>query len=645
MMHRLFVVFSGVLGLWSALALVSPPAAAQTACAAGTTVSTANGAVCGTQVAVTSPATTLNVYQGIPFAQPPVGALRWAAPQPPANWSGTLAATQAGNVCPQASLAAGVSTGSEDCLYLNVWKPAGASAGAALPVMLYIYGGAFIIGSGSAPLYNGAQLAAGGNVIVVTFNYRLGALGFLAASDSKVSLAGNFGLLDQRAAMQWVQTNIAAFGGDPSKVTIFGESAGAMSVGLHLFSVPSSQTYFRAGIMESNPLGIVYPSTPESINGRWVGYSAGPFKGTGFRGALCAATGQDANCIFTPTQLQGLSPTASGQLVTTTAIMTAQTAYDKNGLARIGSQGWDAVLPWTPIVDGEIVTGQPFNGYAGGMMPKPFMFGFNRDEAVLFLGLATSDPTVDSYLLGPFAGVTNALAYQTLMARIFGAERSAIIQATNTAGSPAYPSIYPYAESTAPQLSYFDNSQALAAMNNVFNDMAFRCANLITAQTAITQSQATTSLARPKVFGYAFTQPPSTGYTLSGFPASPGCTTPAYGNVCHSTEVAYVFGNLGVVYPGAAIPTADSAVSSQMQTAWTNFATSLNPGSSWTPLIDVATQTLTIIGAETIQGTGPGTGVATNNAFAASACSMWANQTVPPWGQTNWSNVADSNDN
>ena len=130
--------------------------------------------------------------------------------------------------------------------------------------MLFIHGGAFVKGLGSSPLYDGSAFAARG-AVVVTFNYRLGALGFLSANAlGSGEIGGNFGLMDQQAAMAWVQRNIAPFGGDPKRVTLFGESAGAMSVGLHTFDIPSSGALFAAALMESNPLGIDYLTPVEA---------------------------------------------------------------------------------------------------------------------------------------------------------------------------------------------------------------------------------------------------------------------------------------------------------------------------------------------------------------------------------------------
>src|SRR5262249_42052277 len=147
-------------------------------------------------------------------------------------------------------------------LSLNVWRPRGVRAGQKLPVMVWIYGGSFRNGGTSVPVYNGGYLAATNDVVLITIKYRLGALRFLSGVDG---LTGNYGLLDQQLAFQWVRDNAESFGGDPEKVTIFGESAGAMSVGLHTMSIPSSTGLFRAGIMQSNPLGIPYKTLAQSV--------------------------------------------------------------------------------------------------------------------------------------------------------------------------------------------------------------------------------------------------------------------------------------------------------------------------------------------------------------------------------------------
>ena len=194
----------------------------------------------------------LRVFAGIPFAAPPTGDLRWRPPAPVQPWNGVKETKVYSPACPQPVAADPGLNMSEDCLYLNVWTPA-KSADEKLPVMVFFYGGAFGKIAGSMPLYNGTALAQKG-VIVVTTNYRVGALGFLAHprldNESPNNSSGNYGLLDQIAAMQWVQRNIRQFGGDPSRVTIFGQSAGGESILIHLAS-PLSRGLYQQAIVES----------------------------------------------------------------------------------------------------------------------------------------------------------------------------------------------------------------------------------------------------------------------------------------------------------------------------------------------------------------------------------------------------------
>ncbi len=199
-------------------------------------------------------------FLGIPYAAAPVGPLRWRPPVAPAAWTSPLDGTHVGPACPQAPDGANPPPTDEDCLRTNIWTP-GATAGANRPVMVFIHGGGFTSGHGGNPLFDGARMAQQG-VVVVTLNYRLGQLGFLAhpaleAEDTAHHSAGNYGFLDQIFALRWVHDNIAAFGGDPSNVTIFGESAGAISVCGHLVS-PLSAGLFRRAITESGSCALIF---------------------------------------------------------------------------------------------------------------------------------------------------------------------------------------------------------------------------------------------------------------------------------------------------------------------------------------------------------------------------------------------------
>ncbi len=237
-------------------------------------VKTANGLLEG----VVEPS-GIRSFKGIPFAQPPVGDLRWKEPQPPKNWTGVRQATKFGPRAMQRPIFGDMafrSDGvSEDCLYLNVWTPA-KSDKEKLPVLVYFYGGGFAAGDGSEPRYDGESMAQKG-IVAITVNYRLTVFGFLShpelTQESPHHASGNYGLMDQTAALRWVQQNIAAFGGDPKRVTIAGESAGSVAVSAQMVS-PLAKNLFAGAIGESGSLmGTLAPSTLDEAEKTGVAFA------------------------------------------------------------------------------------------------------------------------------------------------------------------------------------------------------------------------------------------------------------------------------------------------------------------------------------------------------------------------------------
>ena len=282
----------------------------------------------------------LTVYRGIPFAAPPVGDLRWRAPLPAAKWDGVRQATQFGPMPVQGD------KGSEDCLYLNVWTPA-KSESDRLPVMVYIYGGGFAGGSTSDPWTSGEMLARKG-VVFVSIAYRVGILGFLAhpelSGETTNHVSGNYGILDQIAGLQWVKKNIATFGGDPNRVTIFGESAGAISVSM-LCASPLAKGLFEGAISQS-------------------GGSFGPPRPTTYPGENMKRLPDAERDGEAYAKRAGVSSIAELRKIPATKLP--------------GGRGW-------PIIDGWVIPDDQYKLYeAGKYNDVPVLIGYNSDEGASF---------------------------------------------------------------------------------------------------------------------------------------------------------------------------------------------------------------------------------------------------------------------
>lgn len=313
-----------------------------------------------------SPDGQVREFLGIPYAAPPVGPLRWKPPQPAAKWHGVRPATSFGNRCIQSGVFPDMmfrdAGQSEDCLTLNVWTPA-KTKGGKLPVMVWIYGGGFTSGGTSEPRQDGEHLAHRG-VLVVSMNYRLGIIGFFAhrelAAESPQHASGNYGLMDQTAALRWVQRNIAKFGGDPKNVTIFGESAGSFAVSAQMAS-PLAQGLFAHAIGESggafSHTGLTFPSLTESQN----------------RDEAFAQT------AFGNSNLSALRALSADELVK--AAMSKQP-----GIPHFG-----------PNVDGFFLPESVPSIYAEGKQAHvPLLAGWNRDEGAPQIVNAAEPPTVES---------------------------------------------------------------------------------------------------------------------------------------------------------------------------------------------------------------------------------------------------------
>jgi para-nitrobenzyl esterase len=324
-------------------------------------VKIANGTISGTGRQPSG----VRIFKGIPFGQPPVGDLRWREPQPVKNWTGVRAADQFGPRCMQAPVFGDMGfrapSMSEDCLYLNVWTPAKTGT-ERLPVLVYFYGGGFVAGDGSEPRYDGESMAAKG-IVSVTVNYRLGVFGFFAhpelTQESPHKASGNYALLDQYAALLWVQQNIAAFGGDPKQVTIAGESAGSVSVSAQMAS-PLSKDLIAGAIGESGSI-------------------------LGTLSAIPLAKGEEAGVKFA--NAVGAHSLAELRAMDTQKIF---------GPATQG--GFGSVGRFSITVDGYFFPESPAAIFAAGKQAHvPLLVGWNSEEMTGQVLLQGKEPTPENY--------------------------------------------------------------------------------------------------------------------------------------------------------------------------------------------------------------------------------------------------------
>jgi len=317
-----------------------------------TLVETASGKVQGLEQGA------ITVWKGIPFAHPPVARHRFLPPQPLHPWSGVLDATQFGPASLQSARLVNASAAdgrppSEDCLSLNIWSPGADQQ--KRPVMVYIHGGGFVIGSGSEPLFDGTSFATQHDLVVVTCNYRLGLPGFLYLGDlaGHAYAQGNAALLDQIAALQWVHDNIAAFGGDPDQVTVMGESAGAMSIG-NLLAMPAARGLFQRAILESGASTSVLLTREQATS--------------------------IAQAVLKKLDLPHVQALTE---VPAETLLSVQEEIDRE---------WGGIEAFAPVIDGVTLPNHPLELIAqGASHPVPLLIGTNRDEWRLFTLLLGGD--------------------------------------------------------------------------------------------------------------------------------------------------------------------------------------------------------------------------------------------------------------
>ena len=525
----------------------------------------------------------LAVFRGLPFARPPVGPLRFGPPEPPAPWTAVLDAARFGPSATQNGalvgplMSLGITRTGEDCLYLNVWTPAPDRG--RRPVLVWIHGGAFILGSGSQMLYNGATLARRGDVVVVTINYRLGALGFLRLRDrfgERLPATGNEGLLDQVAALAWVRDEIAAFGGNPDNVTIFGESAGAMSCAT-LLAVPRARGLFHRAILASGAANYLWPRDiatriADRVLADLAVTSPEELRAAAPAGLLAAQRRLFMDLMLGERHVLGtLSP--SGQRVAGALFLGLTLAHRRFGPAVAPvSRGLLALLrrrgrrrsaptapamaalqalrtrglPFQPVIDGDVIPRDPLAAIADGEARDiPLLVGTNLDEARLFAPLDPEATTLDE---------------AELLARC----AEAIPGGTDAARRA---------------IAVYRDARAVRGESVEPGDLWFAIESDRTMRYPATRLAALHAVHQPETYAYLFTWP-----------------SPAMGGLfgaCHALELPFLFGTLEhrLLRPFTGKGPPAQALAGQIQDAWVAFARTGRPGhaglGSW-PAYDAA---------------------------------------------------------
>jgi len=567
----------GVIGAMSVaciLATASVSNAVELTTPVGTTTGTYQG-LKNFQELPGDPTSGVNVFLGVRYGQAPVGTLRWKPPQAPNPGQGSIVAGAIGNTCVQ-----GRPTDSEDCLFLNVYTPSTANAKSKLPVFVWIHGGALVGGAGSD--YDPSVMVADNDIIVVTINYRLGSLGFLAASVLAATKpddfenagdAGNYGLMDQQFAMAWVQHNIAAFGGDPDAVTIGGESAGGLSVSTHLASTNTfkgltNRNLFVGAIIESG--GYMYHDLPSLATYQTLSNTFAQKDATAFCGGnltLACLQGLTAAQVFANENLFGgfgIAPNFGTKILPRdlhTAFSTGQFNQvpvlqgTNANEGRLFEPDFFPTIVTSPLGTTATITA------AGG----PASFDLQVPNVLCAVPQFTSNLATCSYS----QEIQFFLATLVTATPSTQAPTSAFTEAVVTAGVTAqgqYPitnfhNFVPQTTSSIPGLNNnFGGGNVDEALSQIFTDFVFAC-NGFDSNSDLSR--------RVKVFAYEFNDPnapsaagvPGPGSNASGF------TTASQ----HAAELQYIFN-----FESAFTP-AQAALATDMKTYWANFVKSGDP--------------------------------------------------------------------
>ena len=521
------------------------------------------------------PASGVNVFFGIRYGQPPLGTLRWKPPQAPNPGQGSIIAETIGHTCTQ-----GRATDSEDCLFLNVYTPSNANPRSKLPVFIWIHGGALVNGAGSD--YDPSVMVADNNIIVVTINYRLGSLGFLAASVlaatersafQNVGDAGNYGLMDQQFAMSWVQRNIAGFGGDPEAVTIGGESAGGLSVSTHLASTNTfrgltGRDLFGGVIIESG--AYMYHDLPslatyQTLSNTFAQQDANQFCGGTL--TLACLQGLSAAQVFANERDFGgfgIAPNFGTKIL----------PHDLHTAFSTGQFNQVPVLQGTNLNEGRLFEPSFFpsavtapNGSAATIVAAggPASFDLQVPNILCATPQFTGTPAICSYLQEIQFFLTTLVTATPSTQGPTAPFTEAVVAASATAANEYrianFHNFVPQTTSSIPGLNNnFGGGNVDEALSQIFTDFVFAC-NGFDSNSDLSR--------RVKVFAYEFNDPnapnkagvPGPGANSSGF------TTASQ----HAAELQYIFNF------GSAFTSAQATLASDMKTYWANFVKTGDP--------------------------------------------------------------------